>query len=185
MYISFWGFRTSGKSRVKNPRVQFWLRAPKRMLQPRKPIVRTRPDHQRSAKTVPLLVQWCLLWEASVGDPKFEVLVIGCISLAYRNCSNLRHCPQAPSLRSNRTSRCSTIYQYIQQMVYRWYSVCVVYTSTTCSSRSTSCRASMKNSKFTHDSCRRKLGHTCEANVLVLYSLHVEPDGGDRRHHLS
>lgn len=25
---------------------------------------------------------------------------------------------------------------------------------------------------------------TCEANVLVFYSLHVEPDGGDSRHHL-
>lgn len=26
---------------------------------------------------------------------------------------------------------------------------------------------------------------TCEANVLVFYSLHVEPDGGDSSHHLS
>lgn len=25
---------------------------------------------------------------------------------------------------------------------------------------------------------------TCEANVLVFYSLHVEPDGGNSRHHL-
>lgn len=25
---------------------------------------------------------------------------------------------------------------------------------------------------------------TCEANVLVFYSLHVEPDGGDGGHHL-
>ncbi len=26
---------------------------------------------------------------------------------------------------------------------------------------------------------------TCEANVLVFYSLHVESDGGDGCHHLS
>lgn len=28
------------------------------------------------------------------------------------------------------------------------------------------------------------LALTCEANVLVFYSLHVEPDGGNSRHHL-